>query len=495
MRAGMAGAADPPARTGRVSFLQGEVNFFADPAQGWRPAWLNYPVGSENSIWTERDGRAEVRIGAAAIHLAAKSVLDIIRIVDERAELLLQRGSMSIRSVQPEPMLVRIGAGAMIIDGVGRFRVDVADDGSEARVTVFDGRADFDSAGRRIGIEAGSTLLVRGAGGDIRNQFAAESDLDQWAEARNRIWVPVQQRISADPALSPGMTGIEDLQSSGVWIDEVEYGRIWSPIVAVDWAPYRYGRWAWVAPWGWTWIDDAPWGFAPFHYGRWLFLRNRWWWWPGPHTRHPVYAPALVSWYGDAAWRSRSGFRSDVRWVPLAPHEHFIPWYAHGDEHLHRVNGADIRTPIVAPRNYANQNNGGTTMNRLRPVPAGTSQLPRTGVPQPERMPSRTFAPSGLNPREPRGQNDSRRLNPPNPPAQLTPAPEPRPMPARITNSVGPTPEVKPPATPRIENHAPQTNTPRPAGDARPAEPKHGEPRPANPPGQAPGENRQIHPQ
>jgi hypothetical protein len=51
--------------------------------------------------------------------------------------------------------------------------------------------------------------------------------------------------------------------------------------VAIDWAPYRDGHWAYVVPWGWTWVDNAPWGFTPFHYGRWVLYGNRWAWLPG----------------------------------------------------------------------------------------------------------------------------------------------------------------------------------------------------------------------
>ena len=51
---------------------------------------------------------------------------------------------------------------------------------------------------------------------------------------------------------------------------------MWMPNgVAADWAPYRYGHWVWISPWGWTWVDDASWGFAPFHYGRWVQCRRR----------------------------------------------------------------------------------------------------------------------------------------------------------------------------------------------------------------------------
>ena len=70
--------------------------------------------------------------------------------------------------------------------------------------------------------------------------------------------------------------------------------------VPPGWAPYRYGHWAWIAPWGWTWVDDAPWGYAPFHYGRWVFVGGGWAWVPGPVVVgvRPVYAPALVAWVG-----------------------------------------------------------------------------------------------------------------------------------------------------------------------------------------------------
>src|SRR5205814_1992738 len=102
---------------------------------------------------------------------------------------------------------------------------------------------------------------------------------------------------------------------------EPQYGAIWVPRrVPVDWAPYRYGHWAWIEPWGWTWVDDAPWGFAPFHYGRWIFTAGNWGWVPGPRTVRPVYAPALVAWVGGPrlnASVSIGGGRGGVAWFPL----------------------------------------------------------------------------------------------------------------------------------------------------------------------------------
>ena len=60
------------------------------------------------------------------------------------------------------------------------------------------------------------------------------------------------------------MTGYEDLDENGDWSYVAGYGPCWRPRgVVVGWAPYRFGHWAYVGPWGWTWVEDEPWGFAP----------------------------------------------------------------------------------------------------------------------------------------------------------------------------------------------------------------------------------------
>ena len=72
--------------------------------------------------------------------------------------------------------------------------------------------------------------------------------------------------------VSPGVIGYQDLDTYGTWqtIRALRSALGSQYSVPVGWAPYRFGHWAWIAPWGWTWVDNAPWGFAPFHYGRWV---------------------------------------------------------------------------------------------------------------------------------------------------------------------------------------------------------------------------------
>ena len=80
--------------------------------------------------------------------------------------------------------------------------------------------------------------------------------------------------------------------------------------VAVDWAPYSVGHWAYIRPWGWTWVDAAPWGFAPFHYGRWVHVGgpHGWGWIPGRR-----YAGAWV------VWRTGPAGYGYVGWAPAPP--------------------------------------------------------------------------------------------------------------------------------------------------------------------------------
>jgi hypothetical protein len=157
------------------------------------------------------------------------------------------------------------------------------------------------------------------------------------------------------------MTGAEDLDRYGRWEQSPDYGPLWVPTaVAVDWAPYRTGHWAWVSPWGWTWIDDAPWGFAPFHYGRWVYVRNSWCWAPGNRVVRPVYAPALVAWMGSShgGVSVRVGGGPAVGWFPLAPREVYVPSYRVSSRYARDVNIGHVTNVTVINNVFANPQAG-----------------------------------------------------------------------------------------------------------------------------------------
>ncbi len=385
--------ADPPARVGRVGYIEGDVSFYADRTEGWQKARINFPVTSENSVWTENRSRAEVRIGGSSVRLGENSILDFLNVNDDRTDAFLQRGVLNIRTradnQSRDSLRVETNEGRFVLTGNGRFRIDAAPDGAESRISVFSGRARYEGTNgidNRLTIESGKTLIIRnpstggdsGGAMDFRFERASESELDRWASARDQRWDETHTRYVREQTISPYMTGYEDLDANGDWIEDREYGRIWTPrVVVADWAPYRYGSWAYVRPWGWTWVDDAAWGFAPFHYGRWVYAGARWAWWPGAYARRPIYAPALVGWYGG----SGRDWGPSVGWFPLAPREHFIPGYTNNVTYIRNINHITNNITIInPPTRYANQSPGTTFVNgqtfvNARPVQNNTIKV------------------------------------------------------------------------------------------------------------------------
>src|SRR5216683_3923699 len=165
------------------------------------------------------------------------------------------------------------------------------------------------------------------------------------------------------------MTGYEDLDDYGRWHEVAGYGNVWTPSgVPGDWAPYRYGNWTYVSPWGWTWVEQEPWGFAPFHYGRWASVEGSWCWVPGPVAVEirPVYSPALVAFVGGGGFSLGIGVGGGggVGWVPLGPGEVFVPWYRTSPRYVENVNVTNTRVNVTQVTNVYNN----VTVNHLTNV-------------------------------------------------------------------------------------------------------------------------------
>jgi len=171
-------------------------------------------------------------------------------------------------------------------------------------------------------------------------QPAAPDYLDQWSQQRD------QQIMNAASYryVNPEVPGAAELDSSGDWMPDSDYGPMWFPRnVPADWQPYHYGHWINRDPWGWVWVEDEPWGYAPFHYGRWVMYRGRWGWVPGPREQRPVWSPALVVFAGGGSF----GGAGVSAWFPLGPGEAYRPWYRCSPRYIDRVNITNIHESRV----------------------------------------------------------------------------------------------------------------------------------------------------
>ncbi len=344
-------AGDPPGRVGRLASLQGLVYWFDQETGQWAEADRNRPLTTGDRVSTGVNGRAELRVGSSVLRLAPASELEVLRLDDERMAWQLHSGSLALRVRNREAAQetdIVTSEVRLQPDTAGHYRIDRVDDTSTAGVWRGSLRAQEPGAARVI--EAGQRLDLWRERGRDRGRWAAEGTTmlhqraSRWVDDAFSAWVMAEdrqdERSAAYRYVSPEMTGAEELDRHGRWEQHPEHGAIWIPVVTVaDWAPYRYGRWSWVQPWGWTWVDDARWGFAPFHYGRWVNWRGRWGWCPGTYQARPVFAPALVAWVGGPRLGvSVSIGLPAVAWVPLAPRERFVPHYRHSLVYVGRVN-------------------------------------------------------------------------------------------------------------------------------------------------------------
>ena len=380
---------DPSARVLRASYLQGEVSFRPGTVDDWTSATLNYPLSSGDHLWTDVNSRAELHVGSNAIRLAPETAFEILDLDDNHLQIRLTQGSALIRLRtldSDDNVEIDTPTGAVTLMRDGTYRIDVSSDGATSTITTRNGDAEVTANGSTIPVRPNQTVLftVNGASPDVR--YSAPTDeYDQWADARDRS----EDRSVSAHYVSRDMTGYEDLDRNGSWSDEAEYGHVWVPThVADDWAPYRYGRWAWVEPYGWTWIDDAPWGFAPFHYGRWAYVRERWVWAPGVVRRRPVYAPALVVFVDGSNFSGgRYGDRGGVAWFPLAPNELYRPAYHVSDRYVRRVNVTNVNITNINITNvnvtniqYRNQRVQGATTSVPQDQFAGSRRIGRGAI-------------------------------------------------------------------------------------------------------------------
>ncbi|WP_341887944.1 DUF6600 domain-containing protein [Variovorax sp. YR752] len=334
-------AVDPPGRAGRIAEVQGTVWLFHPEEGEWIAAERNRPLTSGDRLATDGNGRTEVHLGSTTLRLDGGSEIEVLRLDDDNLSLQLHGGSVAARlrsSEQARGFELHTGEGRFTVQRTGRYRFDRRDETSF--VTVETGQAYYEAQGSALSVNAGQRAEFWMDGANVPQYSIVEPVRDgfaAWVAERDRA----DDRSISSRYVSPEMTGIEDLDRHGHWQQNPEYGALWVPrAVAPGWAPYTTGRWAWVAPWGWTWVDDAPWGFAPFHYGRWVYVGSSWCWSPGTYVRRPVYAPALVAWIGGPRLQVgiSVGGGSAVGWVPLAPREVYVPTYRVSPGYVRNVN-------------------------------------------------------------------------------------------------------------------------------------------------------------
>lgn len=471
-----ASAADaPPLIAGRLSAADGDVRIWRTEEDGrgsWDRAELNDVVTSGVGLATD-NGRAEVRVGPHAFRLGAGSRGGFTQLDFAGGVFNLERGVLNVRlapAQQGEAVAVTVAGVQVDLAAPGRYRIDALD-GSPLTITVFQGQGNVRYGTNSMTVGGGQALSVTQTNMSFGNAMSTE--LDAWAFERDERF----QQLQSARYVSSYTTGVEELDAHGDWIADGSYGTVWVPrAVPVGWAPYRFGRWRWVSPWGWTWVDAAPWGYAPFHYGRWVMIGGRWGWWPGNFVARPVWAPALVGFVGAGGASVSVGFGGPVvGWYPLAPWHAYRPHYRTNTTYVTVINQTIIqRPPPGVPRDLT-QRPGSTWVPQQRfhePVakvrlPAQTEKIadlqPTVPPPRPVRTAPisddvRAIGPGRVAPPQVRGTPGIAQATP----KFSTTPPQPLPGANGTLSQPAPIRSVEPRATPPTPSPQPEVEAPRP---------------------------------
>lgn len=337
--------ADPPGRVARLSLAEGDVALAPAGSEQWDAALVNRPLTTGDKVWVERGGRAELQIGAARVHLDQLTAFGFTELGDDVLRMSLTEGTAAVRlrrRAEHEVIEIYTPNATVALLRPGEYQVSVDEAGERTVVRTRSGESEVTNASasqrhrvraNQEGVFIGTASLVADIGA-----LGARTAFERWANERERR----AEHAESARYVSDDVIGYEDLDEHGTWVHAPQYGYVWRPRthLASDWAPYRYGRWTWVAPWGWTWVDRAPWGFAPFHYGRWAYLHDGWCWVPGPKHLRPVYAPALVGWIsgGQGGVSVSVAIGHGVGWFPLGPREVYIPGHRFSHRYFRDVN-------------------------------------------------------------------------------------------------------------------------------------------------------------
>jgi hypothetical protein len=359
---------DPPGRVARLSYVNGQVSFSPSGTDDWVAAEPNRPITTGDKLWTDQNSRAELHVGSAIIRLGDMTGFSFLNLDDHTTQIRLTEGTVNVRVLRlGENEVVEVDTPNLAFNVLrpGHYRINVNEAGDTSIVTVRDGEGEVTGGGSAYTLHPGDQGVFSGTDNispDVE-PAPAEDSFDSWCDERDLR----EEHSAARRYVSDDVIGYEDLDDYGGWRPVPDYGTVWFPHVSViGWAPYRYGHWVWISPWGWTWVDDAPWGFAPFHYGRWVFVGGAWGWVPAPppvvavaYVR-PVYAPALVAWVGGPHFAAGIAFGGgfaagvNVGWFPLGPREVFVPSYPVSRVYMENINVSNTVVNRTVINNYYN---------------------------------------------------------------------------------------------------------------------------------------------
>jgi hypothetical protein len=244
---------DPPSRVARLSYAQGSVSFQPAGTDDWVTAIVNRPVTISDKVWSDNDGRVELQLDGSLIRLSRNTGISFLNLSDNVTQIQLSEGTLVVRVRRlddNETYEVDTPNLAFSILRPGFYRITVDEQGQTTAIKVHSGEGEVTGGGSAYTVRPKEYFSFSGNDQLYVNQESYRTDDDQfdnWSTDRDAHWA----HSRSAQYVSPDVVGYEDLDDHGDWNPTPEYGNVWFPRTRVEgWAPYHYGHWAYIEPWG-----------------------------------------------------------------------------------------------------------------------------------------------------------------------------------------------------------------------------------------------------
>jgi hypothetical protein len=340
----------------RISLIDGDVQIRTEDTGDWVPASVNMPLRDGDRIWVPEGGRAELQLrDGTYLRLDEQSGLDILTLEKDSSQFYLNEGHAyaNFKGRRDSALQIDTPLSSLRAFNLSIFRIDLSDDGL-TQVSVFKGSVDAESKSGRTTVSSGYTLTLKEETYAELSPLGPPDEWERWNAERDRR---VAERRPPSRYLPEELYPYSnDFEENGRWVYANEYGYVWTPrvVVSVGWAPYRIGRWVWIAG-DYVWVSYEPWGWVPYHYGRWAFVGSIGWCWVPPIRGAVYWGPGYVGWVHTPTY---------VAWVPLGPREIYYGrgYYGPHSVNITNVNVTNIQVNKIVYKNVY-VNNAVTVIN------------------------------------------------------------------------------------------------------------------------------------
>ena len=228
----------------RVSFMDGRAAYETSGDVDWNEVTLNLPLVSGDRIVAHPDSRIEVELGDGNfVRISGETDIFFSELSQKKNILKIHQGDLILRVNDAGGIHAETDLASVSFREKGLYRIQV-DPGGSMRLVVHKGRAEVRSPHGKVRVETGHELRLDGQQSGIQALVRDLDDFELWSGRRDALLVSSRSTGYLGGVDYPG---VHALDHHGDWVHYGSHGHVWVPTVAVGWAPFRHGRWGYLA--------------------------------------------------------------------------------------------------------------------------------------------------------------------------------------------------------------------------------------------------------